>query len=145
LRNVIDRAWLSSKVITLVAFDLKGAFNGASGPFLDLQFMAKGIPTMLRTWVVRFMDGRSASISFDDFESARFPLENVGLAQGSPLSLDHRGGASAFIDDYFRWRAGKSAEENLKKLQGEDIPRIERWAKTGSYLARRCTTELMEL
>ncbi|KAI3043037.1 hypothetical protein CBS147353_11847 [Aspergillus niger] len=49
LRNAIDRAWLSSKVVTLVAFDLKGAFNGVNRNTLDLQLMAKGIPTKLRT------------------------------------------------------------------------------------------------
>ena len=82
---------------------------------------------------------QSASISFDDFESALSLLENASLAQGSPLSpilfiffnstlvnqpVDYHGGASAFIDDYFRWRAGKSAEKNLRKLQEDDIPRI---------------------
>jgi hypothetical protein len=86
LRNAIDRAWLSSKVITLVAFDLKGAFNGVNGNTLDRQLEAKGIPTKLRTWVASFMQDRSANISFDDFESPRRPLENAGLAQGSPLS-----------------------------------------------------------
>ncbi|GMG17056.1 unnamed protein product [Aspergillus oryzae] len=155
LRNAIDRAWLASKVITLVAFDLKGAFNGVSSNILDRQLKAKGIPTKLRAWVASFMEGRSASISFDDFESARSLLENAGLAQGSPLSpilfiffnsnlvnqrVDYHGGASAFIDDYFRWRAGKSAEENIRKLQEEDIPRIEQWAKlTGSCFAAEKT------
>ncbi|KAI3043038.1 hypothetical protein CBS147353_11848 [Aspergillus niger] len=101
------------------------------------------------------MQNRSASTSFDDFESPMSALENAGLAQGSPLSpilfiffnsnlvnqpVDFHGGASAFIDDYFRWRAGKSAEENLKKLQDEDIPRIEQWAQqTGSSFAAEKT------
>ncbi|KAI2870635.1 hypothetical protein CBS76997_10189 [Aspergillus niger] len=140
-----------NEVITLVVFDLKGACNGVNGNILSRQLKAKGFPTMLRTWVVRFMQGRSASISFDDFESPMSPLENAGLVQGSPLSpilfiffnsnlvdrpVDCHGGASAFIDDYFRWRAGKSAEENLKKLQEEDIFRTEQWAKqTGSCFA----------
>ena len=43
--------------------------------------------------------------------------------------MDTRRGASAYIDDYFRWRVGRSAEEKLKKIQGEDIPRIEEWAR----------------
>ncbi|KAI3045365.1 hypothetical protein CBS147353_11800 [Aspergillus niger] len=155
LRNAIDRAWLSSKVVTLVAFDLKGAFNGVNRNTLDLQLKATGIPTKLRAWVASFMQNRSASTSFDDFESPMSALENAGLAQGSPLSpilfiffnsnlvnqpVDFHGGASAFIDDYFRWRAGKSAEENLKKLQDEDIPRIEQWAQqTGSSVAAEKT------
>lgn len=36
LRNVIDRTWPISKVITLVTFDLKGAFNGVSRNILHL-------------------------------------------------------------------------------------------------------------
>jgi hypothetical protein len=118
-------------VITLVAFDLKGAFNGVNNRSLDARLEAKGIPTVARNWIRSFMEDRRASISFDDFESATAPLENAGLAQGSPLSpilfaffnsdlvdqpVDFHGGASAYIDDYFRWRAGKSAEENIKKL-----------------------------
>lgn len=30
LSNAIDRAWYKHKVVTLVAFDLKGAFNGVN-------------------------------------------------------------------------------------------------------------------
>jgi ribonuclease HI len=47
--------------------------------------------------------------------------------------VNFHGGASAYIDDYFRWRASRSAEENIRKIQEEDIPRIEAWAqRTGS-------------
>jgi hypothetical protein len=139
LRNAIDQAWLASKVITLVAFNLKGAFNRVSSNILNLQLKAKGIPTKLQTWVASFMEGRSASILFNNFKSTRSLLENAGLAQGSPLlpilfiffnsilvnqRVDYHGSTSAFINNYFQWRAGKSAEENLKKLQEEDIPYI---------------------
>ncbi|EED11833.1 polymerase, putative [Talaromyces stipitatus ATCC 10500] len=48
LANAIDRAWLQSKVITLVAFDLKGAFNGVNDSSLDAHLQAKGIPTVAR-------------------------------------------------------------------------------------------------
>jgi hypothetical protein len=63
------------------------------------------------------MSGRQANISFDDYHSKVTPLDNTRLAQGSPLSpilfafcncdlvdqpVDFHGGASAFIDDYFR-------------------------------------------
>jgi hypothetical protein len=106
------------------------------------------------------MEKRTASISFDDFESTIAPLENAGLAQGSPLSpilfiflntdlvnqpVIHKGGSSAFIDDYFRWVVGLSVEENLRRLQEDDIPRIEQWAKqTGSCFAAE-KTELIHL
>jgi len=160
LANEIDRAWLKNKVITLVAFDLKGAFNGVNKHTLGLRLKERGIPILARKWIQSFMESRAASIKFDDFETEIKPLENAGLAQGSPLSpilftffnsdlvdqpVDTNGGASAYIDDYFRWKAGKSAEENLKKLQEEDIPRIEAWAKrTGSSFAAE-KTELIHL
>lgn len=70
------------------------------------------------------MPSQLASILFNSFKSPIYALENAGLAQGSPLSLIlfiffnsnlvnqsvgfHRG-ASAFINKYFYWRAGKSA------------------------------------
>ena len=90
------------------------------------------------------MEGRAASIKFNDFETEMALLENAGLAQGPPLSptlfaffnsdlvdqpTNTRGGASAYIDDYFCWRVGPPAKENTKKIQEEGIPRIEHWAK----------------
>lgn len=160
LANEVDRAWLRSKVVTLIAFDLKGAFNGVNESSLDTRLRAKGIPTEARRWINSFMKDRYANISFDDYQTEVSPLENAGLAQGSPLSpilfgffnsdlvdqsVDYHGGSSAFIDDYFRWRAGPSAEDNIKKIQEEDIPRIEAWAhKTGSTFAAE-KTELIHL
>jgi hypothetical protein len=88
------------------------------------------------------------------------PWTTRDWAQGSPLSpilfaffnsnlvdqpVDSRGGASAYIDDYFRWRVGRSAQENIKKIQEENIPRIEAWARcTGSRFAAE-KTELIHL
>jgi hypothetical protein len=106
------------------------------------------------------MSDRHANIGFDDFRTEVAPLSNAGLAQGSPLSpilfaffnsdlvdqeVTFHGGASAFNDDYFRWRVGRSAEENIAKTQTEDIPRIEAWARrTGSRFAAE-KTELIHL
>ncbi|KAI3093180.1 hypothetical protein CBS147333_10127 [Penicillium roqueforti] len=123
LANAIDRAWYRQKVVTLVAFDLKGAFNGVNKTSLDIRLQSKGIPSVARTWIASFMSGRQASIT----------------------PVDFHGGASAFIDDYFRWRVGWRAEENLAKIQSEDIPRIEAWARrTGSCFAAE-KTELIHI
>ena len=143
--------WLKSKVVTLIAFDLKGAFDGVKKISLDTRLYLQGIPSVVRKWIRSFMEVRSASIKFDDFETAMEPLENAGLAQGSPLSpmlftlfnsdlvdqrVDLHCGASASIDDYFRWRIVGSAADNMKRIQDEDMPRIEAWARrTGSCFA----------
>jgi hypothetical protein len=160
LANSIDQAWLRTRVVTLIAFDVRGAFNGVSSSTLDARLLERGIPTPARQWIHSFMQDRTASIQFDGFETKIAPLPHTGLAQGSPLSpilfaffnadlvdqeVNTQGGASAYIDDYFRWRVGASAEENLQKLQQQDIPRITEWARrTGSSFAAE-KTELIHL
>ena len=160
LSNAIDQAWYKHKVVTLISFDLKGAFNGVNWVSLHYSLQARGVPMVVRKWISSFMSDRHVNIGFDDFRTETEPLAHAGLAQGSPLSpilfaffnadlvdqpVDSHGGASAFIDDYFRWRVGRSAEENLATMQSEDIPRIEKWAqRTGSSFAAE-KTELIHL
>jgi hypothetical protein len=57
-------------------------------------------------------------------------------------SVTNRGGASAFIDDYFRWKVGRSAKGNLRELQ-EDILRIEKWARENGAQFAADKTELI--
>ncbi|KAI2926650.1 hypothetical protein CBS147321_11275 [Aspergillus niger] len=85
LANAVDRAWVRSRVVTLIAFDLKGAFNGVNKATLDARLRAKGVPAKARLWIYSFMQNREASVTLDDFETDSTPLENAGLAQGSPL------------------------------------------------------------
>jgi hypothetical protein len=72
--------------VTLIAFDLTGAFNGVNKISLDARLRAKGIPAVARKWIASFMSDRLASIGFDDFRTEVAPLIHAGLAQGSPLS-----------------------------------------------------------
>lgn len=101
-----------------------------------------------------------ASIQFDGFKTEVALLLYAVLAQGFPLSpilftffnsdlvgqeVNTQGGASAYIDYYFRWRVGKSTKENLQKLQMKDIPRIDEWTRrTGSSFAAE-KTDLIHL
>jgi ribonuclease HI len=160
LSSAIDQAWYKHKVVTLIAFDLKGAFNGVNKMSLDTSLRSRRIPMVARKWIASFMSDRHANIGFDDYRTETEPLLHAGLAQGSPLSpilfaffnadlvdqpVNSHGGASAFIDDYFRWRVGGSPEENLAKIQSEDVPRIEEWARrTGSCFAAE-KTELIHI
>jgi hypothetical protein len=67
LANAIDRAWYRQKVVTLVAFNLKGAFNGVIKASLDIHLQSKGFPSVARRWIASFMSGRQASIGFEDY------------------------------------------------------------------------------
>ncbi|KAL2696035.1 hypothetical protein AAEP93_003335 [Penicillium crustosum] len=160
LSSAIDKAWYKHKVVTLIAFDLEGAFNGVNKTSLDASLQARRIPLVARKWIASFMSDRSANIGFDDFRTETAPLMNAGQAQGSPLSpilfaffnadlvdqpVDSHGGASAFIDDYFRWRVGHSTEENLAKIQAEDVPRIEERARRTGFSFAAEKTELIHL
>jgi hypothetical protein len=69
LANGVDRAWLRDKVVTLVAFDLKGAFNEVNKETLDYCLKKRRIPTIIRKWIRSFMEDRAAKIKFDDFET----------------------------------------------------------------------------
>jgi hypothetical protein len=86
LENAVNRAWAKNKMVTLVAFDLKNAFNGVNSRALDAALQQKGIPAVARSWIRSFMEDRLASLKFHDFETGTTPLECAGLAQGSPLS-----------------------------------------------------------
>lgn len=48
LSNAIDRACCKNKIITLIAFDLKGAFNGVNNTSLDARLRARRIPAVAR-------------------------------------------------------------------------------------------------
>jgi hypothetical protein len=156
LANAIDRALYRQKVVSLVAFDLKGAFKTS----LDVRLQSKSIPSVARKSIASFMSGRQASIGFEDYQTEVVPLDNVGLAEGSPLlpipfaflncdmvdqPVDFHNGAAAFIDDYFRWRVGWSAKENLAKVQSEDIPRIEALARRTRSCFAAEKTELIHI
>lgn len=82
LSNAIDQAWYKHKVVTLIAFDLKGAFNGVNWVSLDASLQARGIPTVARKWIASFMSNRHANIGFDDFLTETELLAHAGLAQG---------------------------------------------------------------
>ena len=131
LVNLVDQTILRDMTVTLIAFDLKEAFNNVYAYTLEARLQERRIPGPVRKWIRSFMQERTASVQFNGFKIEVEPLPFAGLAQGSLLSLilftfynadlvdqvvDTQGGASAYIDDYFRWRVGKSAEENLDKI-----------------------------
>ena len=115
------------KVLSLVSFDVKGAYNGVCRERLLQRLRARGIPPALVRWIEAFCTGRSASITINGHTMPQYQLKQAGLPQGSPLSpilflffnadlvqrkIDAKGGAVAFVDDYSAWVTGESAEAN---------------------------------
>jgi hypothetical protein len=132
LQEQIYNAWRSRKVLSLVSFDVKGAYNGVCKERLLQRLEARGIPQQLVRWVGAFVSARTASVVVNGHTSPTQPLPQAGLPQGSPLSpilflffnadlvqrkLNRKGGSIAFVDDYTAWVTGSSAEANLEGIR----------------------------
>ena len=118
-------------MVSLVSFDVKGAYNGVYKDRLLQRLHARGIPIDLVKWIGAFCSERTATIVVNGQASDVRALEQAGQPQGSPLSpilfliynadlvqqrIDQNGGAIAFVDDYTAWVVGKTAAENMDRL-----------------------------
>lgn len=134
----IYQAWREGKVLSLVSFDVKGAYNGVAKNVLLERLREHRIPVPIIRWVANFCSQRRASLVVNSFCSDEMEIIHAGLPQGSPLSpilflfmnanlvnipISREGGAIAFVDDYTHWTVGESADENTVRLQNEIIPR----------------------
>jgi hypothetical protein len=74
-------------VLSLVSFDVKGAFSGVHSSVLEKRLIARRVPSLAVKWIRNFCDGRQAQVTVSSFESEVAPIEYAGIPQGSPLSL----------------------------------------------------------
>jgi ribonuclease HI len=156
LQERIYDAWRERKILSLVSFDVKGAYNGVNKDILLHRLRARQVPEMLVQWVANFCSDRRATVVVNGHESATYDLAHPGLPQGSPLSpilflffnadlvqnvINKHQGAMAFVDDYSAWVTGQTAEGNTQKIQGRTIPRAEAWeASSGATFESIKTT-----
>ncbi|KAJ3454196.1 hypothetical protein MRS44_018090 [Fusarium solani] len=139
----VYKAWRNRKVVSLVSFDVKGAYNGVFKDRLLQRLEARGIPKRLVRWIDAFCSSRTATITVNGYTSALRELPQAGLPQGSPLSpvlflffnadlvqskIDAKGGSIAFVDDYSAWVTGPTAEANRDGIQAI-IDRALEWEK----------------
>ncbi|RKL00430.1 hypothetical protein BFJ70_g17447, partial [Fusarium oxysporum] len=132
LQEHIFSAWRSRQVVSLISFDVKGAYNGVCKERLLQRMKARGIPEDLLRWIDSFCSERTATIVINGQSSESRPLPQAGLPQGSPLSpilflffnadlvqtqIDRNGGAIAFVDDYTAWVSGPTAQSNRRGIQ----------------------------
>ena len=138
------QAWRDNKILSLVSFDVRGAFNGVDVSVLAQRLKRRGIPHPLVRWIGDFCTGRKASVTVNGETTLVTDLPQSGLPQGSNISpiaflffnadlvsskQNRNEGAIAFVDDYTAWVAGSSAEANTRKLQTTVVERAERWAR----------------
>lgn len=131
LQEQIYTAWRGRRTVSLISFDVKGAYNGVCKERLLQRMKARGIPQKLLRWVEAFCSERTASIQVNGQASKVQELPQAGLPQGSPLSpilflffnadlvqrrIDTYGGAIAFVDDFTAWVTGPTAQSNRKGI-----------------------------
>ena len=127
-------------VLSLVSFDVKGAYNGVIRSVLLRRLRARQIPEELVKWIDAFCTDHQASMVVNGVASKVYDLAQAELPQGSPLSpilflffkadlvqmpITKKKGAVAFIDDFTAWVVGPSAGYNSEQLQRTLIPRVE--------------------
>ncbi|PWI65215.1 hypothetical protein PCL_07265 [Purpureocillium lilacinum] len=132
LQEQIYAAWRGRRVLSLITFDVKGAYNGVCKERLIQRLRARGIPEALLHWVEAFCSDRTATILINGQVSEERNLPQAGLPQGSPLSpvlflffnadlvqrrIDCHGGAMAFVDDFSAWVAGPTAQGNRSGIE----------------------------
>ncbi|OHE90225.1 zinc knuckle [Colletotrichum orchidophilum] len=132
LQEQVYTAWRGRRVLSLVSFDVKGAYNGVCKERLIQRMRARGIPEDLLRWVSAFCSDRTATIQVNGQSSERQSLPQAGLPQGSPLSpilflffnadlvqrrIDSNGGAMAFVDDFTAWVTGRTARDNRAGIE----------------------------
>ncbi|KAJ5101079.1 hypothetical protein N7456_007131 [Penicillium angulare] len=132
LQEQIYAAWRGRRVLSLISFDVKGAYNGVCKERLLQRMKARGIPDDLLRWVEAFCSDRTATIQINGQLSETRRLPQAGLPQGSPLSpilflffnadlvqrqIDSQGGAVAFVDDFTAWVTGPTSQSNRQGIE----------------------------
>ena len=154
----IHQAWKQKKILSLVTFDVKGAFNGVNKGVLCQRLKERGIPPEIVKWVYEFCGKRKASIMVNGTESETIDIAHAGLPQGSPLSpilflfynanlvagkLTDHSGTMAFVDDFTAWVTGPSIKSNIQRIQEKILPPTEKWSQESGALFEPDKTQLI--
>ena len=140
LTEQIHQAWKHKKTLSLVSFDVKGAYNGVNPLVLAQRLRQRRVPEIMVQWVLNFCLNRKASIMVNGKESEVQEITHAGLPQGSPLSpllflfynanlvakrVSNSSGLFAFVDNFNTWVVRATEEDNLRQIQTTILPRAE--------------------
>jgi ribonuclease HI/exonuclease III len=85
LIKIVKDAWRKGKVVSILSLDVKGAFPSTAIDRLIHNMRRRRIPKEITDWMERRLEHRTTTLTFDDYTSPPFPLDN-GLDQGDPFS-----------------------------------------------------------
>jgi hypothetical protein len=81
----MKEAWRRGEVLSLVSFDVKGAYNGVPREVMAARLRQNGIPANV-VRVLSFCSNRRATVALNGFQTKPTDIAFPGLPQGSPLS-----------------------------------------------------------
>ena len=131
-------------MLSLVTFDVQGAFNGVHPAVLEDRLRERQVPAVMVNWIRSFCEQRTGSVVVGQHTSALTTIPHAGIPQGSPLSpilyvfynanlvesrIGTDGGSIGFVDDFTAWRTGPTRSETTKTLQSEVLRRAAEWAR----------------
>jgi hypothetical protein len=136
----VFKAWRGRKTLSLVSFDIKGAYNNVATESELRRLRQRQILETIVQWVQDFCTDRQACILVNGSTTDVQALPQAGLPQGSALapilflffnadlvqSAPKDGSSMAFVDDYSVWIIGPSAEENTRAIQNKVILVLEK-------------------
>lgn len=86
LQEKIYQVLRDKKILSLVTFHVKRAFNGVAVEVLVIQLQQNQIPEMLVCLIKEFMRKQKAPVVVNGATKEVRDIAHVGLPQGSPLS-----------------------------------------------------------
>lgn len=115
LQENIYNAWREKKVLSIVSFNVKGAYNSVNIGILEHRLRRRRIPEQLIKWIIDFYSNRKAAVVVNGHVTEVIDILQAGLPQGSKVSpilflffnadlvaskLNRNKGAIAFVDDF---------------------------------------------
>jgi len=86
LQERIFRAWRGGKTLSLVSFDVKGAYDNVATELELHRLRLRRVPKQLVSWIDSFCTSRKPRVMVNGKRSDKVELLHSGLPQGSPLS-----------------------------------------------------------